>query len=112
MNADPNITLVDGYVNDLQGIKAMDRKSAIQAFSQLAIAVNQINQTLAATGSDRSLSPTSGLIEKLKEWVEKLVPKVEEIAKAFGETTSFSISIGVPISVTLNFPSYKDTTTK
>lgn len=47
MSADPNIALVDRYVDKLEGMKPTDRDSAMQAFSHLAATVNQINQTPA-----------------------------------------------------------------
>ena len=49
-------------------------------------------------------SPVSGMVEKLQEWIKRLLDKLTQIVKALVKGTSFSLSVGTAISVTINFP--------
>ena len=46
---------------------------------------------------------SDSVIEKLEDWIKRLVDKLTEIVKQLAKGTSFSISVGTGVSVTVNF---------
>jgi hypothetical protein len=67
-------------------------------------AVAEVNQSLLAAFAEINQGATGDLVEKLKMWIERLVAKLTEIVKQLATGTSFSISVGPLVSVTVNFP--------
>jgi hypothetical protein len=99
--------LVARHLDQMEQVDLADQASAHVALAHAMAAVGTMNQGLvferaATPGSLRS--PANGLIERLEEWIERLLDKLTQIVKALAKGSSFSLSVGTTISVAINFP--------
>jgi hypothetical protein len=98
--------VVEHHLNRMDGVSIRDESSAYAALAQAMVAVGAINQGFSAQPEqmDRLTTPVDGIIEKLEDWIKRLLNKLTEIVKSLAKGTSFSLSVGTGVSVTINFP--------
>lgn len=102
------VELIESLLAELEAMQLDSDGSAHEVIAQTVVLVNHINRTMSrfdtqmATG--RSLR-SDDILKKLKEWLDQLIGKLTEIVKDLADGTSFSISVGTSVSVTVNFSS-------
>ncbi len=99
--------LVAHHLDEMEQVNVTDQASAQVALAHAMAAVGTINQGLLpqpAQVSSAMGSPVSGIVEKLQDWIKRLLDKLTQIVKKLVKGTSFSLSVGTTISVTINFP--------
>ena len=99
--------LVAHHLDEMERVNVTDQTSAHVALAHAMAAVGAINQGLVPQPAQvpaAMASPVSGIVEKLQEWIKRLLDKLTQIVKALVKGTSFSLSVGTTISVTINFP--------
>jgi hypothetical protein len=70
------------------------------------VTVRRINQLLAQAQAQAMVgagAPVDDILAKLREWVGRLVTELTRIIGKLAQATSFSISVGAELSVTVNF---------
>lgn len=103
--------VVESRLNRLANMPVTDEESARGALAEVMATVDQINRRDASVHTRRDVESVLGLhdamldgiIEKLEKWIDQLVAKLTEIVKVLAGASSFSISIGTCLSVTVNF---------
>ena len=105
MDAGSARSLVEDHLDRMSDTTVNDEASAHQALALALSAVGGINQGLAPLSQDELTSArlSDTVIEKLEDWIKRLVDKLTEIVKQLAKGTSFSISVGTGVSVTVNF---------
>jgi hypothetical protein len=80
-----------------------DEATARDALTELLATVAQINE--AAPAPTERLAVSGGLVERLKEWIDKLIDQLRKIVREIPYATSFSLTVGPPgmLSVTVTF---------
>lgn len=106
MDADASAGAVEYHLDMMDRVAVHDEPTAHAALSHALAAIGGMNQGLAAGQQEaRSLAePAAGIAGKLEDWIKRLLDKLTEIVKALAKGTSFSLSVGTAVSVTINFP--------
>jgi hypothetical protein len=70
------------------------------------VAAGTINQTIGLQHDqpDSLAVPIGSVIEELDKWIKRLLDKLAEIVTNLAKGTSFSITVGTSVTVTVNFP--------
>ena len=65
-----------------------------------------INQTIGLQHDqpDSLAVPIGSVTEELDKWIKRLLDKLAEIVTNLAKGTSFSITVGTSVTVTVNFP--------
>jgi hypothetical protein len=84
------------------------------ASSQLAVAlasVAELNRALEAPipKSYTVTGPVGDIVEKLEQWIERLVDKLTEIMRELGPQAMFALQVGSTVSVTVTVGPFKQT---
>lgn len=90
---------IDSRLSRLEAMPLPNDESARDALTELLATVGQINAV--APGPDEAFD--GGLADRMKKWIKRLLERLGEIVERLGEATSFSISIGTGVSVTVYF---------
>lgn len=100
-------SLVEQHLDRMSSTTILNDDDAHEALGVALTAVCTINQGLGSVNETvlGTASPTNGILERLEDWIKRLVAKLTEIVKQLARGTSFSISVGTVVSVTINFPS-------
>ena len=106
MDANVAVGLVEKHLVAMAAVRLDDPEGPHDALGSALAAVGAINQSLASPpAADRQMMlSVGGIVEKLETWIKRLVAKLTEIVKALAKGTSFSLSVGTGVSVTINFP--------
>lgn len=87
-----------------------DEESAWRALADVQARISMANRGILgrAERNDRFSSGAyadfmADLPDKLKKWLEKLYERLRKIITMIADATSFSITVGTTISVTVNF---------
>ncbi len=76
-----------------------------QALAQVFTLVRGMNETLhAPTGGFRESELGDNVIDRLEAWLRRLFDKLTEIVAGLANGTSFSITVGSDVTVTVNLP--------
>lgn len=98
----PNDTTarVEHHLEMMANTPVGDEATARQALAYALSAVGGMNQHLGAAQQPAALpGPVDGIIDKLEDWIKRLVAKLTEIARQL--EASFSITVGTTVSVTI-----------
>jgi hypothetical protein len=95
----------------LPDLPTVNSRNALSSLAEIYTAVEEANRVLAVRSESRNdlqssfyESRAAGLPERLKEWLEKLYDRLREVVKLLGDAVStFSITVGTNISVTVEF---------
>jgi len=79
-----------------------DGESAWDALAGVYACVNQANREILGR-DERSMDLTGDLPDKLKEWLKKLHDRLKAIVAKIPDAVSFSLTVGMTISVAVNF---------
>lgn len=106
MDADASERNVEYHLNMMDGVAIDDEPSAHAALSHALAAVGGMNQGLVPHQqlAESLVAPAGGIAGKLEDWIKRLLDKLTEIVRALAKGTSFSLSVGTHVSVTINFP--------
>jgi len=96
-------TVVESHLTTMEGTEVDDQPSAHVALGHALAAVASINDPSGQGGSQSLAGPVADLAELLQKWLKRLLDKLTEIVKALAHGTTFSLSVGTGVSVTINF---------
>ena len=106
MDREAQIQVIEEDLDALQGMPVDSDQSARGALMQAMVAVRRINQLLAQAQAQAMVgagAPVDDVLAKLREWVDRLVTELTRIVGGLAQATSFSVSVGAALSVTVNF---------
>ena len=98
--------VIDGRLDALEGMPISDDQSAREAFTHVVVTVNQIDQLSARTQAQTIMgaaTPVDDILEKLREWLDRLLSALARIAGKLAGATAFSVTAGSAVSVTVDF---------
>ena len=98
-------TAVNTQLAAMDAVTVNDQASAHRALAHVVTATALINQTLdGQTTPVAEPNLAGGLPGRLEEWIGRLYDKLTEIVANLIAGTSFSITAGTGITVTITFP--------
>jgi hypothetical protein len=106
MDREAQIHVIEEDLDALQGMPVDSDQSARDALTQAMVTVRRINQLLAQAQAQAMVgagAPVDDVLAKLREWVGRLVTEFTRIIEKVAQATSFSISVGTALSVTVHF---------
>jgi site-specific recombinase len=106
MDNDPQAQLIEARLDALDGMPVADDPTARDAFTHAMITVNRINQISArahAQAMTGAAVPIDDILERLRNWLDRLVSALTRIVAELADAASFSISVGTALTVTVNF---------
>ena len=83
-----------------------DDQSARDAFTHVTVTVSQINDLSAKARAQAMMgagAPGNEILDKLREWLDRLISALTQIVKKLAGATAFSISVGANVAVTVDF---------
>lgn len=92
---------IESRLSGVVNMPVIDEPTARTALSELMATVAQINEA-ASVPSEHAVG-IGGIVDRIKEWVDKLIDRMTEIVRKIGPATSFSLSVGTGLSVTVTF---------
>ncbi len=81
-------------------------RSSSSASRATAVTVNRINQLSARTQAQAIMgaaTPVDDILEKLREWLDRLLSALTQIVAKLAGATAFSVTVGSAVSVTVDF---------
>jgi len=106
MDNDKQVQVVEDRLDALDGMQVSDDQSARQALTHVMVTVTRINQ-LSAQGRVQAMMGSGAsfddILEQLRKWLDRLVRALTRIVDKLDGATSFSISAGAAVSVTVTF---------
>jgi hypothetical protein len=106
MDREAQIQAIDEDLGALQDMLVDSDQSARDALTQAMVTVRRINQLSAQAQAQAMMgagAPMDDILAKLREWFDRLVTELTRIVEKLAHATSFSISVGTALSVTVNF---------
>jgi hypothetical protein len=106
MDREAQIQAIDEDLRALHGMPVDSDQSARDALTQAMVTVRRINQLSAQAQAQAMMgagTPMDDILAKLREWFDRLVTELTRIVEKLAQATSFSISVGTALSVTVNF---------
>lgn len=106
MDREAQIQAVDEHLDVLQGMPVDSDQSARDALTHAMVTVRRINQLSAQAQAQAMMgagAPMDDILAKLREWLDRLVSEFTRIVENLAQATSFSMSVGTALSVTVNF---------
>jgi nicotinic acid mononucleotide adenylyltransferase len=106
MDNDQQVQVIEARLDALDAMTVSDDQSAREAFTYVAATVSRINQLAARTQAQAMMgagAPVDDVLEKLRQWLDRLLGALKRIVAKLAGATSFSVSIGTTVSVTVDF---------
>jgi hypothetical protein len=106
MDREAQIQVIEEDLDALQGMPAGSDQSARDALTRAMVTVRRINQLLAQAQAQAMVgagAPADDIVARLREWVGRLVTEFTRIIEEVAQATSFSVSVGSGLSVTVQF---------
>jgi hypothetical protein len=116
MDIEAQAEVIDDYLDALQSMPVTDFTTARAAHAHVMATVSRINQVSAATQPQTTQpqttqpraivdvpGPVDLVLDKLKEWLDRIAAVMPQIVANLRNATSFSISMGTALSVTVTF---------
>jgi hypothetical protein len=106
MDNDQQVQVIEADLDALDSMKIDDDQSAREAFTHAMAAVSRINQLTARTNAQAMMgagAPADDLLERRRQWLDRLLGALTRIVGQLAGATSFSISVGSNVSVTVDF---------
>lgn len=96
---------IEMLLDDLEKMSIDDHGSASDVWGQVVVVVSAINWLTSRRDVQViTVASPDNILEKLKRWIARLVKKLTEIVEELADGTSFSLSVGTSVSVTITFP--------
>jgi hypothetical protein len=106
MDNDQQVRLIQDRLDALEGMPVSDDQSARAAITHVMVTVSRINELSAKARAQAMMgagAPEDEILEKLREWLDRLVGVLPRIAGKLAGATAFSISVGANVAVTVDF---------
>jgi len=107
MDNDQQAQVIEARLDALDSMTISDDRSARAAFTHVIGTVSRINQLSARTRAQAMVggagAPVDDLLERLEQWLDRLLGALARIVENLAGATSFSISVGTNVSVTVVF---------
>ena len=106
MDNDQQAHVVEARLDALDHMTIIDDRTARQAFTHVMATVSLINQLSARTRAQAMVgagAPVDDLLDRLERWLDRLLGALARIVEKLDGATSFSISVGTNVSVTVVF---------
>jgi hypothetical protein len=106
MDAEAQSQAIDDRLATLETLPVTDDESARIAFAHLSTTVTRVNQLSAQVQAQAMLGaglPVDAIVAKLSQWLDRLVDAMTGIVAKLANATSFSVSVGSNISVSVTF---------
>jgi hypothetical protein len=106
MDNDQQAQVVEARLDALDAMDVRDDRSAREAYTYLAATVSRINQLTARTQAQAMMgagAPVDDVLEKLRQWLDRLLSALRRITGKLAGATSFSVSVSTAVSVTVDF---------
>jgi hypothetical protein len=97
---------IEDQLDTLQNMPVNDDPTARAAFAHTMTTVSRINQLSAQAHAQAMLGtggPADMVLASLKDWLNRLVNALTQIVAHFAKATSFSVSMGTTLSVSVSF---------
>ncbi|WP_276940021.1 hypothetical protein [Ferrimicrobium acidiphilum] len=98
---------VEAHLECMERVDVTDNTTAHQALAHATAAVTTINQGLRHPRKYdfiRFRGPVEDIMDRLQGWVTRLLDKLDEIVAKLAKGSTFSLSVGSTIAITINFP--------
>jgi hypothetical protein len=109
MDQEAHGQLIEDRLDTLQSMPVTDDQTARDALTHVMVTVSRMNQASAQAQAQAIMgvgAPIDGLLDKLRDWLDRLVDALSQIVAKLVDATSFSVSVGTGVSVTVNFSSH------
>jgi hypothetical protein len=106
MDNDQQAHVIEARLDALDRKTISDDQSARQALTHVMATVSLINQLSARVRAQAMMGAgalADDLLDKLEHWLDRLLGAVTRIVENLAGATSFSISVGSGVSVTVVF---------
>jgi hypothetical protein len=106
MDNDQQVQVIEARLDALDGMKIDGDQSAREAFTHVMGTVSRINQLTARTNAQAMMgagAPVDDILERLRQWVDRLLGALPRIVENLAGATSFSVSAGTNVSVAVDF---------
>lgn len=101
---------IDARFDALDNMQISDDQSARDAFSHAMVTVSSINQLSAQANAQAIVgagTPMDDLVDRVRKWLDRLVVAMTQIVEKLAGATSFSITVGSNVSVTVDFGPFR-----
>jgi NADH:ubiquinone oxidoreductase subunit D len=109
MDNDQQVQVIEARLDALDAMTVSDDQSAREAFTHVVTTVSRINQLSARTQAQAMVgavgAPVDDVLEKLRQWLDRLLSALKRIVEKLDGAASFSVSVGTTVSVTVDFRS-------
>jgi hypothetical protein len=106
MDQEAQTQVIEDQLDALQSMPINDEPTARAAYVHAMTAVSRIN-LFSAEAKARAImgagGPVDAILGRLKNWLDRLVTAMTQIVANFAKATSFSVSMGTELSVTVSF---------
>jgi hypothetical protein len=106
MDNDQQAHVIEARLDALDSMTISDDRSARDAFTHVMATVSLINQLSARTRAQAMVgagAPVDDLLDRLEQWLDRLLATLPRIVDQLAGAMSFSISVGPNLSVTVVF---------
>jgi hypothetical protein len=103
MDNDQQAHVVEARLDALDSMTITDDRTARQAFTHVMATVSLINQLSARTRAQAMVGAGAPVDDRLEQWLGRLLGALARIVEKLDGATSFSISVGTNVSVTVVF---------
>jgi hypothetical protein len=108
MDNDQQVQVIEARLDALDAMTVSDDQSAREAFTHLTSTVTRINQLSARTQAQAMMgagTPVDDVLEKIRQWLDRLLSALKRIVEKLDGAASFSVSVSTSVSVTVDFRS-------
>lgn len=106
MDHDAQTRLIEDRLDTLQAMPVTDDQSAHDALSHVMVTVSGINRLTAQVQAQAMIgggAPIDAVLDKLRDWLDRLVAALNQIVAKLADATSFSVTVGTGVSVSVTF---------
>jgi hypothetical protein len=106
MDNDQQVQIVEARLDALDAMEVRDDQSAREAYTHLMVTVSRINQLTARTQAQAMMgagAPVDDVLEKLRQWLGRLLSALKRIVEKLAGAMSYSVSVSTAVSVTVDF---------
>lgn len=106
MDNDQQVRLIQARLDAVESMPVSDDRSAREAFTHVMVTVSRINELSAKARAQAMMgagAPGDEILDKLREWLDRLISALTRIVDKLAGATRFSISVGANVAVTVDF---------
>jgi hypothetical protein len=99
--------VIEDRLATLETMPVNDDESARVAFTHLTTTVGRVNHLSAQVQAQAMMgaagAPVDAILARLSEWLDRIVVAMKTIVANLASATSFSVSVGSTVSLTVTF---------